>query len=141
MILFIDDSTNMGYFYEGLKSENIETLWSGNFHDARYALAIDPGERFFQAIILDLHMSTKGLPREEKVLDLAEKVYSGWVFYEYVLKDYPDLKDKTIFLSGFPENFEEKIGREEYSKLNIVRKGPNDIEDVQNILQKLGIYK
>ena len=138
MILFIDDSDYMGSFIEGLCERKIKVDWAKNFYDATDSLDDDPGEIYYNAIILDLAMSNKGLP--DKAKELADKVFPGWAFYKYVIApNYSRLKEKTIFLSGFPENFKEKIGETEYKCLNVVTKGHNQVQNVIDMLKKLDV--
>ena len=139
MILFIDDSAEMRPFAEGLRIKHVKIDWAGNFYDARDSLAYEPGAKNYDAIILDLHMPTKGLPKDKETFQLANKVFSGWAFYKYVLDSYPILQKKTIFLTGVPENFKDRIGEEHFSELNVIQKGSNNVEDAYAMLKKLGV--
>jgi len=141
MILFIDDSVDMGPFIRVIIEKGYSVDWAGNFDDAIDSLEFDPGANKYSAIILDLAMSNEGLPDSKEVLKLAEEVYSGWAFYVYVLKEYPLLQKNTIILSGVPEGFMKKIGENEYSKLNVVKKGYGDIDKVIELLVKFRVYK
>jgi hypothetical protein len=137
MILFVDDSMEMGYFAQGLIDKGNDVDWASNFYDAIESLEDASDEGKYSAIILDLALNNAGLPDE--ALDDAKMVFPGWAFYVHILKNYPSLQEKTIFLSGFPENFEEKIGGEKYSKLIVVRKGYGDIDNVLACLRGWGI--
>jgi len=138
MILFVDDSDDMGHFVKGLEDLGIRVEWASNFYDAIDSLDDDPGEDAYSAVVLDLAMSSRGLPDE--AMELADQVFSGWAFYKCVLKHYPRLQENTIFLSGSPENFMERVGDEIYRDLNVVTKGYNDIDSVAEILSRLNIY-
>ena len=124
MILIVEDSSTSKDFVYNLMQLGYALNWVNNMYDAVYYIETEPGYRAFCAVILDTDMSEEGLPKD--ALDEAQETYSGYAFYKHVLKVSPELQEKTIVFSGFTEQLKEKISKEKYDKLKIVRKGDKD---------------
>jgi len=119
-ILFIEDNIEISNLAGGLLLGHNITV-APTLFNARICLLKDPGHESFDAVILDLDMARKDLPK-----NLQDKEgFPGYIFYENILKNYDKLYKNTIFLTGFDMIIKKQLP-DVFNTLNVVSKDDND---------------
>ena len=140
MILMVEDSDYFLDFANNLEQKGYDVDWVKSFSGAIYRIQKNPKSYAYDAVILDLDMSSEGLPDE--ALETAKKLYSGWAFYKHVLCKIPpsyrlDLYKRTIFFTGFDATFKGKFSHEEYNELHVIGKNePDALKKTCSLLRK-----
>lgn len=125
-ILFVEDSESAAKFKTVLEIKMGHRVeWINNVADAEEYL-LHSSDRQYDAVILDLDVSNRYLPRRLREEARTKDIFAGWLFYKYILPD--KWKQKTIIFSGFLHLLSEKIEKEEYDELMIVDKNDADRE-------------
>jgi CheY-like chemotaxis protein len=100
-------------------------------------------EEKIDCIIVDLNMPTNGLSQGEVELT-NDGLLTGWIWlHEYVLKEKPNMKERTIIYTEYMSELRAKISNNELEGILIIsKKGPSSpalqiIDHLNDIEQKM----
>lgn len=131
-ILVVDDNSSPREIAYALEARGYKVQACQDLCQAEYYASnahVSTGGEPFDALILDLTMDATYLP--EELWAEARMFYSGWVFYERILKELnPGLYNRTILYTAFGDQLKEKIGEDRYKKLRVLSKTNNDMMQI-----------
>jgi len=90
-------------------------------------------------LIVDLNMRNDGLTEEEASMTKGG-LLTGWVWLKnYVYKDRPDLKTRTIIYTEYLDELRAKVSEAELDGIRCVKKGADSAEMVLSYLREISL--
>lgn len=113
-ILFIEDRGSVSVpVTETLELDGYEVISAYDINDAQSAWEnreVEP----IDCLIIDLNMPADGLTDDQKKQTFGG-LLTGWIWLrDYIFKDYPDMRKRTVILSDYLSIFREKVLENQY---------------------------
>lgn len=142
-ILFLEDKGSVTeYVMEMLERDgHHRVIEAYDINDAQSAWE-DRVQRPIDCLIIDLNMPADGLSKVEEAATAAG-LLTGWIWLtDYVFKDAPRMKARTIIFSDYLGEFKSRVLEQEYAGITIIPKGSaNPIDALMAAVEEVGNRK
>jgi hypothetical protein len=121
-ILFLEDRGSVSvYITEKLKLDGHDVISAFDINDAQ-SVWERRGEEPIDCMIIDLNMRADGL-KDHEMQQTMGGILTGWIWLrEYVFKDQPDMRKRTLIFSDYLDLFRKGVAESEYKEVITIPK-------------------